>query len=125
MRDQMDLAKFDVRVRDRQLRRGALTPEAVATHIEALKDIADQAEDIPFPQPALQSAEALSAPELRSVTQIGSRALTTAASSAEDDLADEEDDDDEDDDDLDEDGEDEGEGEDEPKDTGEAKKVDE
>ena len=122
MRDQMDLAKFDVRVRDRQLRRGALTPEAVATHIEALKDIADQAEDIPFPQPALQSAEALSAPELRSVAQIGSRALTAAASSAEDDLDDDEDEDDLNEDDKDED---EDEPEPEPEATGEAKKVDE
>ncbi len=111
MRDQMDLAKFDVRVRDRQLRRGALTPEAVTTHLEALKDIADQAEDLPFPQPALLSAEALSTPELRSIAQIGSRASAALPSSVE------EDEDDEDEDDEDED--------DEVEDKGEAKKVDE
>lgn len=111
MKDQMDLAKYDVRVRDRQLRRGALTPEAVTAHTEGLKDLSDEAEDLPFPQPALVSAEAAaSASEARPT---GPRAVPAPESNLaadddddedEDEADDDEDEDDEDDEDAPDDG---------------------
>lgn len=105
MRDQ--LAKFDVRVRDRMFRRGTLTPAAVAAHLEGLKDTADQAEDITFPQPALQAAEAPTPAEPR-VAFLGAAATRATASSAAapDSGLDEDEDDDDEDDDEDEDDDD-------------------
>ncbi|MDX2053934.1 MAG: hypothetical protein SFV15_16145 [Polyangiaceae bacterium] len=104
MKDQMDLAKYDVRVRDRQLRRGALTPEAVTAHTEGLKDLSDEAEDLPFPQPALVSAEAAaSASEARPT---GPRAVPAPESNLAADDDDDDEDEDEADDDEDEDDED-------------------
>lgn len=101
MKDQMDLAKFDVRVRDRQIRLGVVTPEAVAAHLEGLKDRADQAEDINFPQPALQpadaqpsSGEARVAPTVLSAHRAAPAAASDAAVTENDDENDEDDEDD-------------------------------
>ncbi len=45
--------EWDVRVRERNLRKGTLDEKDVEKHIAALPDVAEQAEPITFPQPAL------------------------------------------------------------------------
>jgi hypothetical protein len=45
--------EWDVRVRERNLRKGILDEKDVEKHIAQLPDVADQAEAIVFPQPAL------------------------------------------------------------------------
>lgn len=44
---------FDVRVRERHLRSGVLTPAAVEQHLAALPDVGDQSEELGYAQPAL------------------------------------------------------------------------
>lgn len=44
---------WDVRVRDRNLRRGLLDDKQVEAHLHQLPDVADRAESMAFSQPAL------------------------------------------------------------------------
>lgn len=44
---------WDVRVRDRNLTKGVLTPKDVEKHLAALPDSAEQAEPVSHSQPAL------------------------------------------------------------------------
>jgi hypothetical protein len=46
--------KYDVRVRERMLRRGELTESELGKHIEALADVTDLVIDVELKQPALQ-----------------------------------------------------------------------
>ena len=48
---------WDVRVRERNLRRGIIEEKEVEKHLGALPDVAEQAEAIPHPQPALGGRE--------------------------------------------------------------------
>jgi hypothetical protein len=48
---------WDVRVRERNLRKGVLEPKDVDKHLSQLPDVADQAEVIQIPQPALGGRE--------------------------------------------------------------------
>ena len=48
---------WDVRVRERNLRRGIIEEKEVEKHLGALPDVADQAESISHPQPALGGRE--------------------------------------------------------------------
>jgi hypothetical protein len=46
--------QMDVRVRERNLKNGALTDKEVEKHLAALPDLADQTEPFGTPQPALE-----------------------------------------------------------------------
>ena len=48
---------LDVRVRERNLKSGALTDKDIEKHLAALPDVADQAEPFATPQPALAQPE--------------------------------------------------------------------
>jgi hypothetical protein len=45
--------KFDVRIRERMLRKGTLSESEVGKHLEGLSDVAAQGEDLVLRQPAL------------------------------------------------------------------------
>jgi hypothetical protein len=45
--------KFDMRVRERMLRRTAITDAELARHLEALRDVESQCDEMPIKQPAL------------------------------------------------------------------------
>jgi hypothetical protein len=49
--------EWDVRVRERNLRRGVLDEKEVEKHVMALVDVSEQAETINYPQPALGGRE--------------------------------------------------------------------
>jgi hypothetical protein len=48
---------WDIRVRDRNLKSGALTEKDIERHKSQLPDAADQAESVVLPQPALGGRE--------------------------------------------------------------------
>jgi hypothetical protein len=47
----------DVRVRERQIKSGRLDPKELEKHLRELPDMADKAENLDIPQPALESEE--------------------------------------------------------------------
>jgi hypothetical protein len=49
--------EWDVRVRERNLRKGVLDDKDVEKHLSSLGDVADQAESLAIPQPALGGRE--------------------------------------------------------------------
>ena len=49
--------EWDVRVRERNLRKGILDEKDVEKHLSQLPDMADQAEQLGLPQPALGGRE--------------------------------------------------------------------
>ncbi|HTQ48977.1 MAG TPA: hypothetical protein VMI75_39735 [Polyangiaceae bacterium] len=49
--------EWDVRVRERNLRKGMLEDKDVEKHLSALSDVADQAESLAIAQPALGGRE--------------------------------------------------------------------
>jgi hypothetical protein len=49
--------EWDVRVRERNLRKGVFDEKEVEKHLSQLPDVADQAESIPIAQPALGGRE--------------------------------------------------------------------
>jgi len=49
--------EWDVRVRERNLRKGMLEDKDVEKHLAQLGDVADQAENLAIPQPALGGRE--------------------------------------------------------------------
>ena len=49
--------EWDVRVRERNLRRGVLDPKEVEKQIAVLVDLSEQAESVNYPQPALGGRE--------------------------------------------------------------------
>ena len=49
--------EWDVRVRERNLRKGVLDDKDVEKHLSQLPDMADQAEPLGVPQPALGGRE--------------------------------------------------------------------
>ncbi len=49
--------EWDVRVRERNLKKGVFDQKEVEKHLGQLPDVADQAESIPAPQPALGGRE--------------------------------------------------------------------
>ncbi len=49
--------EWDVRVRERNLRKGVLDDKDVEKHLSQLPDMADQAEPLGLPQPALGGRE--------------------------------------------------------------------
>src|SRR5450631_4326141 len=46
--------KYDIRVRERMLKRGMLTASELSKHVDALADVADQVIEVELKQPALQ-----------------------------------------------------------------------
>ncbi len=48
---------WDVRVRERNVRKGILDDKDIEKHLSQLPDVAEQAEPIPFPAPALGGRE--------------------------------------------------------------------
>jgi hypothetical protein len=46
--------KYDIRVRERMLKRGMLTDSELSKHVDALADVADQVVEVELKQPALQ-----------------------------------------------------------------------
>ena len=46
--------KYDIRVRERMLKRGILTDAELGKHVEALADVTDQVIEVELKQPALQ-----------------------------------------------------------------------
>ena len=46
--------KYDVRVRERMLKRGMLTDSELSKHVDALSDVTDQVIEVELKQPALQ-----------------------------------------------------------------------
>lgn len=48
-----EIFKFDVRIRERMLRKGTLSEGEVGKHLESLSDVAAQGEDLVLRQPAL------------------------------------------------------------------------
>lgn len=61
MRDP-EMFKYDVRVRERMLRGGRITPEEVNERLQALPDLESECEDVVLPQPALETAGVTAAP---------------------------------------------------------------
>jgi hypothetical protein len=49
--------EWDVRVRERNLRKGVLDPKEVEKQIGLLADLSEQAESVNYPQPALGGRE--------------------------------------------------------------------
>jgi hypothetical protein len=49
--------EWDVRVRERNFRKGILDEKDVEKHLGALHDVSEQAESLTFPQPALGGRE--------------------------------------------------------------------
>jgi hypothetical protein len=49
--------EWDVRVRERNLRKGVLDPKEVEKQIALLADLSEQAESVNYPQPALGGRE--------------------------------------------------------------------
>jgi len=94
--------KYDVRVRERMLRKGTLTDGELTKHVDALGDVADQVVEVELKQPALQKeSERI---EMR-VSRPAPRPVVARVPSLDDDLddLDDEDDDLDDEDDEDED----------------------
>lgn len=54
---------FDVRVRERNLKSGAVTEKDIEKYVAALPDLADQAEPFGTSQPALEPPEEADEPE--------------------------------------------------------------
>jgi hypothetical protein len=48
---------WDIRVRERNLKKGLLEEKDVEKHVGQLPDVSDQAEPVGFPQPALGGRE--------------------------------------------------------------------
>ncbi len=48
---------WDVRVRERNLRRGIIDEKEIEKHLSQLPDVAEQADAVPYPQPALGGRE--------------------------------------------------------------------
>jgi hypothetical protein len=48
-----EIFKYDVRIRERMLRKGTLSEGEVGKHLESLSDVASQGEDMVLRQPAL------------------------------------------------------------------------
>ncbi len=46
---------YDVRIRERHLKKGLLTPETVKKHLDALVDLEAQAETVTLEQPAVMA----------------------------------------------------------------------
>ncbi|HEY3665700.1 MAG TPA: hypothetical protein VGL19_06865, partial [Polyangiaceae bacterium] len=46
--------KYDIRVRERMLKRGLLTDSELGKHVDALADVTDQVIEVELKQPALQ-----------------------------------------------------------------------
>jgi hypothetical protein len=99
--------KYDMRVRERMLRRGQLTESELAKHVDALTDVADLVIEVELKQPALQRE---SEREARIVSRSAPRpvmAHVPAVRSLENELNDIEEDDDDDLDDEDDEDDDE------------------
>lgn len=100
--------KYDMRVRERMLKRGILTEAELTKHVDGLVDVADQVVEVELKQPALMKE---SERETRVVTRASMRPPAAAPSfpvrSIDDELNDIDDDDDDDIDDEDEDDEEE------------------
>ena len=47
---------YDVRIRERLLKKGQLKPEAVQKHLDALVDVESQSEPVSLDQPAVSSS---------------------------------------------------------------------
>jgi hypothetical protein len=98
--------KYDIRVRERMLKRGMLTDSELGKHVDALADVADQVIEVELKQPALQKE---SEREARIVSRSAPRpviAHVPAVRSLENELNDIDDDEDDDLDDIDDDDED-------------------
>jgi hypothetical protein len=61
MRDP-EMFKYDVRVRERMLRAGRITPDEVNELLQALPDVESECEDVLLPQPAIELSAASAAP---------------------------------------------------------------
>jgi hypothetical protein len=95
--------KYDIRVRERMLKRGMLTDSELGKHVDALSDVTDQIIEVELKQPALQKE---SEREARIVSRAAPRpviAHVPVVRSLENELNDIDDDDDIDDEDDDED----------------------
>jgi len=97
--------KYDMRVRERMLRRGLLTESELTKHVDGLTDVSEQAIEVELKQPALVKE---SERETRVVPRASSRPMAYVPSvrSLENELNDIDDDDDDDLDDLDDEEED-------------------
>jgi len=94
--------KYDVRVRERMLKRGLLTESELTKHVESLADVTDQVIEVELKQPALvKESERVE----RVVTRVAPRPVMApvAVRSLENELNDIDDDDDDDFDDEDDD----------------------
>jgi hypothetical protein len=95
--------KYDIRVRERMLKRGMLTDSELSKHVDALADVSDQVIEVELKQPALQKE---SEREARIVSRSAPRpviAHVPVVRSLENELNDIDDDEDDDDEDDDED----------------------
>ena len=98
--------KYDIRVRERMLKRGLLTDSELGKHVDALADVTDQVIEVELKQPALQKE---SEREARIVSRSAPRpviAHVPVVRSLENELNDIDDDDDDDLDDEDDEDED-------------------
>ena len=99
--------KYDVRVRERMLKRGALTDTELSKHVDALADVNDLVVEVELKQPALQRE---SEREARIVSRTAPRPVVAhvpVVRSLENELNDIEEDDDDDLDDIDDEDDDE------------------
>jgi hypothetical protein len=62
-----EIFKFDVRIRERMLRKGTLSEAEVGKHLEGLSDVAGQGEDLVLRQPALHRHDESGASRTKSV----------------------------------------------------------
>ncbi len=100
--------KYDIRVRERMLKRGVLTDSELGKHVDALADVADLVIEVDLKQPALQKdserverviSRSAARPVIASVPPVRSleNELNDIEEDEDDDLDDEDDEDDEDD----------------------------
>ncbi len=98
--------KYDIRVRERMLKRGMLTDSELGKHVAALADVADQVIEVDLKQPALQKeserveriiSRSAPRPVIASVPPVRSLENELNDIDEDDDLDDEDDEDDEDD----------------------------
>ncbi|MFC1643037.1 hypothetical protein ACFL5O_10210, partial [Myxococcota bacterium] len=79
-----ELLKYDVRVRERLLRSGAINPALVQEYLESLSDLTDRSDPIPLDQPALLRSESerrLGVPAPRTIERSPDLVATSAVSS--------------------------------------------
>jgi len=79
-----ELFNYDVRVRERMLRRGAISDSELAKHLDALPDLEGRFDELALRQPALQRGDEPAGP--RTPSAIAPRSVPPASPPSTEDL---------------------------------------